>query len=185
MTFAMPDSSIFLTYLLVFIGPFIQEDAAVIGAASLSTNEMTQTIPIFLTILTGLILSDIWKYWIGWAAMRNERARNFVEKRHISSLKGKVERNIIATLFTARFLPLARIPTYVACGLFKINYLKFCLIVSLTAFTYVVTIFTMCHVLGEVMGEQFKWVVPIIALTGLIIYILIIKWRNDRTSPNE
>lgn len=183
MIFAMPDSSTFFTYLLVFIGPFIQEDAAVIGAASLSTNEMTKTLPIFLTILTGLILSDIWKYWIGWAAIRNEKARNFVERRHVAALKGKVERNIVATLFTARFLPLARVPTYVACGLFKINYLKFCLIVALTGFTYVVAIFTLCHLLGEAIGEQFKWVVPIIAFTALIIYILIIKWRRDRSAP--
>jgi len=179
----MPDSSILTTYFLVFIGPFIQEDAAVIGAASLATNGMGTPAVLFMTILTALFLSDVWKYWIGWAALRNAKARSFVDRKHVAGFKQKVSNNLIATLFTARFLPLARIPTYVACGLFSVNYIKFCIIIFVTAFLYVSAVFLLCHFLGEVLGEQFRWVVPIIALCGLLIYMLVLKWRQKNVKP--
>ncbi len=175
----MADSNLPL-YIGVFIGPFVQEDAAVLTAASLSTNEMAKPVPLFLTILIGLFLSDIWKYWIGWAAVRNQKAQNFVDRRkHIALMKEKVRSHTIPTLFAARFLPLARIPAYVACGLFGVNYLKFCAIIFTTALVYVSVIFAMCHVLGEIVGENDKWMVPVIGAGILLIYLGYIFWKRD------
>ena len=158
-------------YIGVFFGPFIQEDAAVLAAASLSANNPDYFPTMFFVILVGLILSDIWKYWIGWAAIKNPRARAFAEKKHVAGLKDKVERYTLATLFGARFLPLARIPAYVACGFFRIPYWKFCLMIALTATVYTIVIFAICHLIGEVMGERFEWLLPIIGISAALVFV--------------
>lgn len=171
-----------LPYVSVFFGPFVQEDAAVLLAASLSANNPKYFPTMFFVILAGLILSDIWKYWIGWAALKNDRARAFAERKHVADLKDKVQRYTVATLFGARFIPLARVPAYVACGFFGINYLKFCLIIALTATVYTLFIFAICHVLGEVMGERFEWLLPIIGVCAAIVFVAFqfLRRKNKR-----
>ena len=94
----LTDSPLF-PYISVFLGPFVQEDAAVLLAASLSANNPNYFPTMFFVILAGLFLSDIWKYWIGWAALKNPRARAFAEKKHVTELQDKVQRYTLVTLF--------------------------------------------------------------------------------------
>ncbi len=176
----MPDSTPWLIYIGVFLGPFVQEDAAVITAASLSVNEMASWPVLFVVITMGLFFSDIWKYWIGWAALRNERAKGFAEKEKVIQLKDKVRRNLIVTLYSARFIPLARVPTYIACGMFRVNYPKFCALIFLTALTYTSFIFCLFHILGEVVGESLKWVLPIIGLSLATTYIGVLYLKRRK-----
>ncbi|MEP3889911.1 MAG: VTT domain-containing protein [Hellea sp.] len=171
-----------LIYVGVFFGPFVQEDAAVLAAASLSANNPQYFPTMFFVILAGLILSDVWKYWIGWAALKNSRARAFAEKKHVADLQDKVQRYTLVTLFGARFLPLARIPAYVACGFFRVPYWKFCLMISLTATVYTIIIFTICHLLGEVMGEKFEWLLPII---GISVALLLVGYQILKRKKSE
>ena len=158
-------------YIGVFFGPFVQEDAAVFAAASLSANNPDFYPALFFTVLAGLFLSDIWKYWIGWAALRNPRARAFAEKKHVADLQDKVQRYTGATLLAARFVPLARIPAYVACGFFKVPYWKFCLFTGLSAAIYTIVIFAICHFVGEIMGEQFRWLLPIAGVSLALLFV--------------
>lgn len=178
----LPDSSPFWIYLGVFLGPFVQEDAAVLAAATLSATKMFKTVPLLLAIYTGLILSDIWKYWIGWAALRNDKAKGFAEKKHIADAKDKVQRHTLMTLLTARFIPLARIPIYVACGFFKVSYPKFCLYVAFTGLLYIAAVFALCHGLGVLLGEKVMWVLPSVAALILVTVALIrtIKGRTQK-----
>lgn len=178
----MPDSYPLLVYISVFFGPFVQEDAAVFAAAGLAANGVRQTLPLFLTILAGLFLSDIWKYWIGWGALKHPRAKAYAEREKVANMADKVQNNLLKALFAGRFIPLARIPTYVACGYFKIPYWKFCLGIALTAFTYVAAVFTLVHLLGEIMGEQLKWVLPILALIVLAIVGALYVIKRKRTA---
>lgn len=178
----MPDLTQWLIYLGVFFGPFVQEDAAALAAATLSVNQIASTPLLFIAITLGLFVSDIWKYWIGWGALRNARARRFVEKENVAALNDKVTNNLIATLFSARFIPLTRVPTYVACGLFQVNYLKFCLIILLTAFCYAAFIFTLFHLLGEVVGDSLKWALPIIGLTIAGITLAWLFWKKHKAA---
>ena len=165
-----------LLYLGVFLGPFVQEDAAVIAAASLSAADSVHFPVIFGVILAGLFLSDIWKYWIGRAAHTSTRARAYAEREHIVDFSDKVERHLVVTLLTARFLPLARIPVYVACGYFKVSYTKFCAVIFATALLYCAVIFAACHLLGELFGDRIELIVAtlgavVAAIAGIAFFI--------------
>ena len=174
-----PDSYSHLVYLSVLLGPFVQEDAATFAAAGLAAQRTIETLPLFLTILLGLFLSDIWKYWIGWGALKHPRARDYAEQDKVMAMATTVQNNLFKALMYGRFIPLIRIPTYVACGYFKVPYWKFCLGIAVTALLYSAVVFAIVRLLGDLMGEQVKWLVPIIAVTILTAALLryVIKQR--------
>ena len=173
-----------LLYLGIFIGPFVQEDAAVLAAATLSAADPAHFPVVYFIILAGLFLSDIWKYWIGYAAHAHPRARSFSEKDKVMKMRDKVRSNLFATLMTARFVPLARVPAYVACGYFKTSYVKFCAIIALTAVLYVSIIFAACHLLGEVFGDRIEMMLPIIG--GVIVLIAVLGYLfRHRSRGNQ
>lgn len=169
-----------ILYLGVFFGPFVQEDAAVIGAASLSAANADHFPVIFFVILFGLFVSDIWKYWIGRAAHTSSRARAYAEREHVLEFRGKVKRNLLMTLMTARFLPLARVPVYVACGYFKVSYIRFCAMIFLTALCYCAVIFGLCHGLGELFEDRIELIIATLGGTMLTIALLAYFVRKKR-----
>lgn len=163
------ENSAWLLYFGLFIGPFIQEDTAVVTAASLSVSQSENWIGIFIAILAGLIASDSWKYWLGWAAKHHKWAKKFAQKDRVLKLKNTVLTHSIKTLFAVRFLPMARIPTYLAAGFFNVRYIVYIFSIMLSAIMFVSIIFTAFHLLGEILGEQIKTYMPIFALSLLII----------------
>lgn len=169
-----------ILYLGVFFGPFVQEDAAVIAAASLSASNADHFPAIFFVILGGLFLSDIWKYWIGRAAHTSTRARAYAERDHVMEWRGKVKRNLLMTLMTARFLPLARVPVYVACGYFKVSYPRFCYMIFITALCYCLVIFAFCHLLGELFEDRIEWIIATLGGVMLTIAITAYLIRKKR-----
>lgn len=174
-----------LLYLGIAAGPFVQEDAAVLAAATLSASKPQHFPTIFFVILIGLILSDVWKYWIGWAALKNPHARAFAEKKHVANLQDKVQRHLFFTLLGARFLPLARVPAYVACGYFKVSYARYCLYIAFTATLYSIIIFTVCHYLGKAVGDKLEVILPVSALTLIVVFGSIIWWRQRRAAKGK
>lgn len=173
-------------YLAIFVMPFIQEDAAVIGAATASLAGAAPTVTIIAVVMIGLIGSDAWKYWLGRFARRHQWAHKFAEKPGVSIAGDLVRKEFIQTMLTARFVPGTRIPTYIACGFFKANYLRYIVVLALTASMYVALVFTLFHSVGAVAGEQAKIWLPVIAVTLLVSYVAyrwIIHYRNKKLGP--
>ncbi len=165
----LAESNMWLLYLGLFIAPFVQEDTAVIGAASLSVSKSDHWISIFAVILVGLIASDSWKYWLGWAANHHKWAKKYADNERVLKLKRAVLSNSVKTLIAVRFLPLARIPTYLATGFFGVPYPKYWLSIAFSAFLYVSLIFCAFHMLGEIMGEKLKTYMPFVAIGILVV----------------
>lgn len=158
-------------YLLLFLGSFVQEDTAVIAAASLSLSDSNPWYLIFAAVLAGLITSDSWKYWLGWAAKHHKWAKKYGERERVTKMKRAVLDNAAKTLITVRFLPMARIPTYLATGFFGVPYFKYWLSIAFSGLIYVSMFFLAFHLLGELVGEQIKVYLPIIAI-GLVVTLL-------------
>ncbi len=175
------ESTPYWVYWFAFLGPFWQEDAAVAFAATASASGMGRPLPLFIAIYVGLFLSDIWKYWPGYYALKVKRFAHYAEKKHVTDLKDKVQTNLLATLFAARFIPLTRIPAYVACGYFHVNYIKYCLYIAITALVYVALAFGICHLLGTILGEHLKWALPAIGIPIVILFLCYNYWKARRS----
>ncbi|GJL94645.1 MAG: hypothetical protein DHS20C05_10500 [Hyphococcus sp.] len=174
-----------MLYVAIFLMPFVQEDVAVIGAATASLNGAGETALILPLILLGLLGSDAWKYWMGRLARRYDWAHKFAEKPGVSIAGDLVRKEFVQTMMTARFVPGTRIPTYIACGFFKAHYGKYIIVLGLTASLYVALMFGLFHGLGAVAGEKAKVWLPVIAVTLLVMYIAF-RWithRNNQHGP--
>jgi membrane protein DedA with SNARE-associated domain len=178
----MPDAPLWLIYLGIFFGPFVQEDTAVFAAASYSATVPNEWIKVFFIIWAGLCLSDLWKYWIGWAALRHSGARKFAEKEKVIAFHDKIKDHAFISLIGVRFMPLARVPAYVASGFFKVPYPLFAAAIIISAFLYCCAIFAVCHLLGELFNDKLKIMLPVIALT-IIALFLFGQWGYRRLNP--
>lgn len=159
-------------YIGLFLLPFVQEDAAVVSAATASTSNMAPPEYLFAAVLAGLICSDVWKYWAGFLARRYHWAHKFAEKPGVAAAGRLVNAALFKTLLIARFVPGTRIPTYIACGFFRAPYVKFSALVASTAITYVTVVFVLFHVVGAVAGERAKYWMAAIAFGGLALSLL-------------
>lgn len=159
-------------YILVFAAPFVQEDAAVLGTAALTAIGKLAIGPAVLAIFLGLFFSDIWKYWIGWFALRNKTGAKLSKREQVMALENKVHTYPFTTLMSARFIPLTRIPSYIACGFFRYPYVKFCAFIAFTAAIYIAIFFGSFLLVGELMAEQLKWMLPFIGLTFVLLMMI-------------
>ncbi|MFQ5563007.1 MAG: DedA family protein [Parvularculaceae bacterium] len=164
-------------YASIFALPFIQEDAAVIGAATASLTGVAPTASILVVIFAGLIGSDAWKYWLGRLARRHKWAHKFAEKPGVSIAGDLIHKEFIQTMLTARFVPGTRIPTYIAAGFFKKHYGVYIAALGATAVLYLIVMFGLFHSVGAVAGEQAKIWLPVIAVVLLAAYI-VFRWFN-------
>ena len=172
-------------YLVVFIGPFIQEDAAIVGAAAASAGGGGNPVALFIVLLTGLIFSDVWKYWLGRYAVTHPKARHYAEKPRVLAFRDRIVNKLGLSLLTVRFVPGTRIPFYLAAGFFKAPFPKFITILCSTAFAYVALAFALLHLLGMALGEEVrKWMpVAVIALVLVMVLREVIKSRSAGDTP--
>ena len=166
-------SSPWFIYLCSVIAPFIQEDIAVIGAVTAILSKMGNPYGLFAAISIGLIMSDLWKYWLGRAAITQDWARKYSDKPSVHKAREKLDKNMFKTIFVSRFLPGARIPLYIAAGFFKIPFSKFAASICLTAIFYIGLIYCIFLGLGEIAGERLKTYFPLVALSGVIIFLIV------------
>ncbi|MEM6899876.1 MAG: VTT domain-containing protein [Pseudomonadota bacterium] len=174
-------------YLIVALTPFVQEDAAVISAAAASAAGAGETPILFASLLTGLSVSDLWKYWLGRAAHYNEWGRKAASKPAVLAAKDKVVRRLGLSLVTARFVPGTRIPLYIACGFFRAPFPRVAFFVIGSAIIYALIAFGLFHALGEMAGERIEKYAPIAAIVIVIAVIgfLVIQAKFRTRGPKE
>ena len=128
----------------------------------------------FVAITIGLTVSDLWKYWLGRAAISQSWAKKHAESPRILKAKDSIVHNLGKSIMVARFIPGTRIPLYIAAGFFQASFLKFTAFIFLSALIYIAIAFGLFHILGEVAGEEAKKYLPIVAVFGFV-FLLIFK----------
>ncbi|MFN3465728.1 MAG: DedA family protein [Terricaulis sp.] len=159
-------------YLAVFIAPFLQEDAAVVGSASVASVHDAHAAGIFMVSLLGLVLSDAWKYWAGYHAQSWPPARRWVRNPRVAALQEAVLGRLAVALLGARFIPGTRIPLYLACGVFRAPFQRFLPLITLTGALYLGLTFALFAVLGDLAGAQFQRAFPFIGVGFLVAFAL-------------
>ena len=174
-------------YAIVAIAPFIQEDTAIISAAAASAAGAGSTQLLFITLIIGLSISDLWKYWLGRAAHTHEYGRKFASKPGVEAARDKVVNRLGLSLVTARFVPGTRIPLYIACGFFKAPFPKVAFFVIFSAIIYATIAFSLFHLIGDMAGEKLHQYAPVAAIVVVICVIgfLVISSRRKKVEASE
>lgn len=167
-----------LLYLAVLVAPFVQEDAAVIGAATLSAGGQGEASLLFAAVLIGLTASDIWKYCAGAYLPRLRVVRNFLQSSRTEAVRSAVVNRLARSLVAARFIPGTRIPMYVACGLFRVDFGRFLLVLILAGAFYIGVAFALMTALGDAGGDYFSKAVPLGVASIVLIAIAVSALRR-------
>jgi membrane protein DedA with SNARE-associated domain len=179
----------FLIYLTAFIGPFVQEDAAIIGAVTAFLHPMTQTHTSGTLVLTsmfvGLVISDLWKYGIGYAGRRQTWAHTASRVKAVALIGEKIKRHPGKTLLIARFVPGTRIPAYIAAGYFVVPFGIFAVWIIVSGLAYVVVAIMVLSSVGAVAGRTGQLYVGVFLMLALLSYGLwsFVQSRRHEVTP--
>lgn len=158
-------------YPLILIAPFIQEDTAVVGAATAAISG-ADPLACYLLLVLGISASDIFKYGLGRGAHLFAWTRNIAARQDVLAAKERVLRHLGITLLIARFVPGTRIPLFIAAGLFHAPFVRASAIIIVSAAFYAGLIFTVFQSLGAAMGEEARRTLPIVALSIVALMML-------------
>jgi membrane protein DedA with SNARE-associated domain len=164
-----------LIYLSSFIAPFVQEDAAVIGAVTAfahpGMDQMADGVLIVSAMLVGLIISDLWKYWLGWAGRTQAWAHRFSEKPGVAHVRAKIVANPGKTLLIARFVPGTRIPAYIAAGFFGVPFWLFATWIVISALAYTFVAWALIVSVGTVAGVKGQLYLAIGLISAILVFV--------------
>jgi len=165
----------YLIYLSAFIAPFVQEDAAVLGAVTAfahpGMDHMADGALIVSAMMVGLIISDLWKYWLGWAGRTQGWAHRFSEKPGVAQVRAKIVAHPGKTLLIARFVPGTRIPAYIAAGFFGVPFGRFAAWIVVSAFAYTVVAWALIVTVGTIAGEKGQLYLAIGLISAILLFV--------------
>jgi len=135
-------------YALAFSGPFIQEDAAVIGSAGVAAMDARGGGALLAACLAGLVVSDLWKYGAGAAAHRTPFLARFAARPEAAAARAAVVRHMGLAILAARFTPGARVALYLACGVARAPFAKFAVMIVVSAIVYLAIAYAVARGIG-------------------------------------
>ncbi len=143
-------------------------------------------------LYVGIVCGDCLFYGLGRYAGTHPRLEHYIHHTYVDPVRMWLEAKYVITLFTARFIPGSRLPTYAASGFIRIPFKHF-LLISLAATTlWTSTLFTATYVFGNVAVawvEQGQWplalvVLIVLALSGRqVLHTLADQYLKNRSAP--
>lgn len=171
----------------IILGTFILEDPTTVIVGVLAADG---TIPLPLALASlyvGIIGGDLGLYAIGRLVRTVPRLEGVVDHRFVAPVKDWLDKRFLITVFSARFIPGVRAPTYLACGFFCTPFPQFAAMTVFAAGIWTTFLFALSYGFGNLTAE---WITPLrwsIALIFLLVLLFI--GRNNilayRTKKRE
>jgi len=161
----------FLIAVLLAVGTFILEDAAIVTGALLSADGGVPAAFALCGLYIGIVLGDMGLYGLGWLAARNRWVRRQLERRSMLRVGSWLGDRLVMSVITSRFIPGMRLPTYTACGLFGLPFGRFALAVVGIVGVWTIGLFFLIFWLGETVLQSlgpWKWA----AGAGLVLLLV-------------
>jgi membrane protein DedA with SNARE-associated domain len=108
-----------LPSLAIILGVIFLEDTTTVIVGVLAADKTITIAHGLLSLYAGIIIGDIALYSLGYLASTRERLAHYVDHDFIAPFRAWLETRFVLTVFTARFIPGARMPTYTASGFFR------------------------------------------------------------------
>lgn len=160
------------------ISTFAQEDVPTVTAALLAAAGTMPTLIAYLSVFLGIWVGDGLLYWFARGLGRPMLERPWADRLFTPLAVARGEqwfaKSGLWLLLSSRFVPGARLPTYLAAGFLRLPFHQFALVTGLAVAAWTGGIFWLAHVLGSDLIdwlERFNlggWV-----LLGLIIAVVL------------
>ncbi|PGH57831.1 hypothetical protein CRT60_07585 [Azospirillum palustre] len=121
----------------------LHEDVAIAVGASLVSVGTVSIGVTAITLLCGIVIGDLFIYVLGLLSLRINWIRRRTEGPMLERCRGALQRNLLPTLVTCRLVPGVLFPTYFACGVMRVPFLRFIAITLATAGVHVGLLLTL------------------------------------------
>jgi membrane protein DedA with SNARE-associated domain len=167
--------------LILFLTPFVLEEAALLTAASVATTGILSPVLAITPILLGIIISDWFLYGIGHLAGRSLKVRRCIGEERLAKGKRILDRKgTFAAAVTARLVPWLLLPIYVASGVVGVRFRHFAPINAAVAAVHAILVFILAYEFNSLLVEYFRpWIVAVTAIAGIAL-IISIRWLIRR-----
>ncbi|MFA6503168.1 MAG: hypothetical protein WCT45_02850 [Candidatus Paceibacterota bacterium] len=165
--------SVALPTLAIIIGVIFLEDTTTVIVGVLAADGILSVQLALLSLYSGIILGDIGLYCLGYLASTHPRLAHYVDHEFVAPFRAWLETRFVLTVFSARFIPGARLPTYTASGFFRSPLSKFILTSIGATSVWTTFLFTASYWFGNMTAG---WMGPVrwgIALAFLLMLFLI------------
>ncbi|MEM8800619.1 MAG: VTT domain-containing protein [Pseudomonadota bacterium] len=162
-------------FILIIAGSFILEDAATAAAALFAAEGLLPLPVAMLAVYTGIIIGDIGLYGLGVLAHRNGVASRWVDQERTKAVRLWAHDKLWSVVFTSRFIPGMRLPTYIAAGYVRAKFRRFVLAVVAATLVWSSALFFALYWLGQTLLKDlgpWKW-----AAAALLIAIVVLGER--------
>ncbi len=176
--------------LLIILGTYILEDAAIVTAALLSADGVIGAELAFLALFFGIYTGDLGLFGLGSALEKWSFLGRWKNSSRINQAGLWLKRRMIMTVLMVRLIPGLRLPTYLACGYFRFSFLKFSMLTGAASFFWTGFIFFGLYWFGTMFWSDlsgWKWLIlPLIIV--LIVFghrcianqeTITGSWEND------
>ena len=161
-----------LLSLTIIVGTFFLEDPTTIIVGVLTADGIIPIPLALFSLYAGIVLGDIGLYCLGWLASTSPRLARYVDHDFTAPFRAWLETRYILTIFSARFIPGARLPTYTTSGFFRSPLSTFILVAIGATSIWTTFLFFASYWFGNLTSEWIgpvRWGIALVALVGLFI----------------
>lgn len=176
---------VWLVPLGIVIGTFILEDATTIIVGVLAADGEIGIPLALVSLYAGIILGDFWLYGMGYLAADHPWARWFVNHERYEPIRSWLEERFEGAVFTSRFVPGMRLPTYTAAGFLKLPFRRFIPPVVIGTLIWTTLFFGAAYLFGNLTAGWlgvWRWPLAIAIILGWLGFN---QWRIRRQSQKR
>ncbi|PIR83071.1 hypothetical protein COU19_02805 [Candidatus Kaiserbacteria bacterium CG10_big_fil_rev_8_21_14_0_10_56_12] len=155
----------------IIVGTLILEDPTIILVGVFASDGLI-SIPLALfSLYAGVVLGDIAFFSLGRYASTHPRFAQYVDHDYIATFRTWLETRYVLTVFSARFIPGSRLPTYAASGFFGKSFTTFFMTVILATSVWTTILFILSYWFGSVTGQWLhneRWVIAGVFIVALL-----------------
>jgi membrane protein DedA with SNARE-associated domain len=168
-----PDHILWLEHcVVIFFMTFLHEDAAIFAAAFSTVEDQVPKWMAYLSVYFGIVVGDLLIYALGHFAQKNKWLRSKIIGPKVERLRLWLETHLVRVLILCRITPGLLFPTFVACGWFRIPFVRFATVSILAGAVYSSIVLTLVILFGGlVLNHLGYWAWGVAALIIVAIAV--------------
>jgi membrane protein DedA with SNARE-associated domain len=149
--------------------------------------------PFLLACYLGTFFCGQVDYWIGRLVgrplLQHKRIAKLLPQQRLEQVQGFFHKYGAMTFIVGRFIPFGfRLAMFIGAGIFKFHYIRFVLTDLLASFVWTTCVFTLFYHFGantDQIKEKWIYLLPVIALAGIIYLFIRLKRKRYAISTND
>jgi membrane protein DedA with SNARE-associated domain len=135
--------------IVIFFMTFIHEDAAILAAAFSTVEKNLPAILAYISVYLGIVAGDVTIYGLGHYAKKNKWLSSRIIGPKVERVKQWLEEHLVRVMILSRIAPGLLFPTFVACGWFRIPFIRFFIVSVLAGAVYSSLMLTLVIIFGD------------------------------------